>query len=393
MSHLLLALVAACLLLVLYAYVGYPLLLLVVSWFRSRPVDRREAPFPVTFIITAHDEEQQIAEKLDNTLALDYPRDRLQILVASDGSTDRTDDIVRSYVGRGVQLVPVAERKGKENAQREAIARATGLVLVFSDAGTRLDPGGLRKIVRSFSDPSVGCVSSEDRVLSRDGRAESEGLYVRYEMALRRLESRVGSLVGLSGSLFAARHAVCQDWAVDLPSDFNTVAACVRRGFRSVSDPEALGYYLAVPSQEREFRRKVRTVLRGMTAFFANRDLWNPLRYGLFSWQTLSHKLGRWLVPLWLILAFVLSAVGSAFSPAFRWILLIQAAGYAVAAAGILSRRLRANPLMRVLAFFVVVNAAISVAWWKLIRGERAVVWSPSRREPAAHRPPQRDAS
>jgi cellulose synthase/poly-beta-1,6-N-acetylglucosamine synthase-like glycosyltransferase len=373
-------------LMVIYAYAGYPLLLSVFARLRSLEVERSDVLLPVTFIITAHNEERQIEEKLENTLALEYPRDQLQILVASDGSTDRTDQIVAGYGARGVHLVPVKERLGKENAQREAIARARNEILVFSDAGTRLDPDGLRKIVRSFSDPTVGCVSSEDRVVSREGKVEGEGAYVRYEMALRRLESRAGSLVGLSGSLFAARREVCQDWAIDLPSDFNTVAASVRRGLRGVCDPEALGYYLAVPSQGREFRRKVRTALRGMAAFFANRDLWNPFRYGLFSWQIASHKLLRWMVPFWLVFALVVTIVGAISLSSMRWLLLAQAVGYGIAGTGIAFPRLQGNSIIRLLAFFVLVNAAIGVAWCKLFRGQRAVTWSPSQRESLAEK-------
>jgi cellulose synthase/poly-beta-1,6-N-acetylglucosamine synthase-like glycosyltransferase len=387
MTPVLTVLVFVCFAMVAYAYVGYPLLLLALTRVRELPLERAETEFPVTLIITAHNEEDQIEEKLENTLALDYPRDSLQIVVASDGSTDRTDEIVRSYADRGVELVPVTDRKGKENAQREAIGHARGDIIVFSDAGTRLDPDGVRMIVRSFADPQVGCVSSEDRVIGREGKIESEGVYVRYEMALRRLETRVCSLVGLSGSFFAARREVCQDWKIDIPSDFNTVAAAIRQGYRGVNDPAALGYYLAVSSQGREFRRKVRTVLRGMAAFFANRDLWNPFRYGLFTWEIVSHKLLRWAVPVWLILAFVLSIVGAFDSVFLRWLLVVQVFGYLVAALGIAFPVLHRIPPVKILSFFVLVNAAIVVAWVKLVRGERAVKWSPSKRERPAGEP------
>ena len=225
-------------------------------------------------------------------------------MVASDGSTDATNGIVEAYAERGVELLPVTNRGGKENAQKEAVQVARGEVLVFSDVATRLDPDGLAQIVANFADPAVGCVSSVDRVLGKDGRPGGEGAYVRYEMWLRALESQVHSLVGLSGSFFAARREVCRDFSADMQSDFRTLLNSMRLGLRGVSDPSAVGYYLDVADGRREFDRKVRTVLRGLTVFFRNLEFLNPLRYGFFSYQYFCHKLLRWLVPLFLLFAF-----------------------------------------------------------------------------------------
>ena len=159
----------------------------------------------VTLVITAHNEEKRIASKIENTLALTYPRERIQIIVASDGSTDGTNAIVAGRREEGIELLALRERGGKESAQKEAVAAARGDIIVFSDVATILDPWGLERIVSGFADPTVGCVSSEDRLIGKDGRPSGEGMYVRYEMWMRRLESRVNSLVGLSGSFFAAR--------------------------------------------------------------------------------------------------------------------------------------------------------------------------------------------
>lgn len=364
-----------------YSYLIYPLILRALLVFVGRrPVsDPGYAP-SVTFIITAHNEESSIGEKIENTLALDYPRDRIEILVASDGSTDRTDEIVSEYMDRRVRLIRVEERKGKENAQRRAIGDASGEILVFSDVATRLDPDGVSKIVRGFADPSVGCVSSEDRVIGPDGKVESEGVYVRYEMMLRRLESAVHSVVGLSGSFFAARAEICRNWAPNVPSDFNTVALAARAGLRGISDPDAVGYYGAVKEPSREFNRKVRTVLRGMAALFANRDLINPFRRPLFAFMMVSHKILRWLVPFFLVAAFIVSATGVPRSGFLTGMFIVQALVYLAALSGIVSGRANKILPIRIAAFFVLVNAAIVVAWANFLIGRRMMTWTPSKR-------------
>lgn len=180
---------------VFYAYAGYPLLLKALSIFRSRPV--RKGPFApnVSLIITAYNEEKRIEAKLKNALEQIYPKDKLEIIVASDCSSDDTDQIVLSYQSSGVRLVRAPERKGKENAQKHAVEKASGEILVFSDVATVLDPDGVKSIVKNFYDPTVGCVSSVDRFIDSDGKVSGEGAYVKYEMFLRGLESRVNSVV------------------------------------------------------------------------------------------------------------------------------------------------------------------------------------------------------
>lgn len=365
--------------LVFHAYFGYPLSLRLVGLFRDRPV--RKVPFlpSVTLIITACNEEKRIVPKMENTIILEYPRDRLQVLVASDGSTDRTNGIVAGYENEGVELLPMAERRGKENAQKEAVRRARGEILVFSDVATRLDKDGLMRIVSGFADPSVGCVSSEDRLIGQDGKPGGEGLYVRYEMWLRRLESRVGSLVGLSGSFFAARKEVCADFSEEMQSDFRTLLNSVRLGLRGVIDPEAVGYYTDIADEKKEFDRKVRTVLRGLTVFFRHPEFLNPVRYGFFSYQYACHKLLRWLVPFLLTAAFLASARLSLRSVPYLALFLAQSVFYAVGAAGAV-RGGACKGTWKIPVYFLKVNTSILVAWGKFLLGERVVMWTPSER-------------
>lgn len=373
---------------VIYTYFGYPLCLYSLSLFRRQKTARDESYCPkVTLIITVHNEEKRIKDKIKNTLALDYPRGNMEILFASDASTDGTDEIVKSH--ESLRLVRSPERKGKESAQKRAIEQAAGEILVFSDVATMLDKNGLRKIVANFADETIGCVSSEDKFVDSDGNPSGEGAYVRYEMLLRRLESRVNTLVGLSGSFFAARMEVCRDWAEDLQSDFNTVLNSVKLGLRGVLDPEALGYYANIADEKKEFDRKVRTVLRGLSVMARNLGLLNPISYGLFSWQLFSHKVCRWLVPLALLSALMSNAVIIRQSWFFQTTMALQIIFYALAL--LYSKPAKPAPdqnrhgnrgarFLQVPYYFVSVNVSILVAWLKYLRGERATFWEPSRR-------------
>ena len=363
-----------------YPVVGYPLTLLILSLFRRRSTIRKPFPGKASVIITAHNEELKIADKLDNTLSQDFPIERMEILVASDCSTDRTDDIVRSYADRGVVLVRPDRRGGKEYAQTCAVKEASGDVIVFSDVGTILDPDGISQIISNFADPLVGCVSSCDRFINPDGQVSGEGLYVRYEMLLRQLESRVNSLVGLSGSFFAARADVCAGIRPDTQSDFQTLLSSVRQGYRGVADPRSIGYYHELAAPRNELTRKMRTVLRGMTTLKENADLLNPFRHGIFAFQLFSHKLLRWLVPIFLFTSLLSSLMASSHSLFFGIIAVLQVAGYACAVLALVSTRLTSVGPMRLVRYGLISNLGILMAWMKLLQGEKIVYWEPSRR-------------
>lgn len=363
-----------------YSYCLYPLALIAVAGRRGRAAqagEHDEAAPSVSFIIAAHNEAAQIAEKLENTLTIGYAH--LEILVASDGSTDATDEIVERYADRGVVLIKIGMRQGKEFAQQRAIERSTGDVLVFSDVATRVSPDTVERIVAHFRDPGVGAVSSEDRFVTDDGETSGEGLYVRYEMMLRRLESRAGGLVGLSGSLFAARREVCARWDVKSPSDFNTAINCAVAGLRAVSASDVLGYYRALKDPALEYHRKVRTVTRGMTGLLRHWRVMNPLRYGFFGWQVASHKAMRWLVPVFLTVLLAASVALRELWP-YRLALAGQAVFYAVGLLAFALPRLRASALPRVVFYFCQANIAIVHAGLRVATGKHMHVWQPSER-------------
>ena len=363
-----------------YSYALYPLLL---SLWPARPAlaptTGAQMPVPtVTLVIACRNEARRLGHKLDNALAVEYPR--LEIVVASDASDDGSDDIVRSYAGRGVRLVRSPDRRGKEHAQGLAIGQTSGEIIVFSDAGTDLPPDSIRHLVENFRDPSVGAVSSEDRFITEDGRVVGEGAYVRYEMWLRRLESRRAGLVGLSGSFFGIRRSMAGAWNPSIPSDFACALYSVKSGKRAVSDPRVVGVYRDIKDPSKEFGRKVRTAVRGMTAVAVLREVLNPLRYGLFSFQVWSHKVMRWLVPAFMGLLLAASVMLLHGHPVYAWALAAQVLGYAIVLAAHLAPGLRAIAPVRLAYFFVQVNLALGRAGLEFLRGRRIVTWEPSAR-------------
>lgn len=365
---------------IFYTYFGYPILLMIISIFRDHKVKKGDITPRVSFIITAYNEEKRIRDKIENTLNQNYPGDKLEIIVASDHSTDRTDEIVKSYQSQGVKLVRAPERKGKENAQKYAVDIASGDILIFSDVATILKPDGISNIVKNFNDPTVGCVSSIDRFIDPRRKLSGEGAYVRYEMFLRNLETKVNTLVGLSGSFFAVRREVCKPWAIDLDSDFNTLLNAIRLGLRGVSDHESEGYYENIIDEKKEHDRKVRTVLRGITVVMRNLPLLNPLKYGLFSWQLFSHKLCRWLVPFAMILTFLSNVFLISLSALYLYIFILQFTFYIIAFSGIWTDFFLKKNILKIPSFFVLVNLSILNAWYRYVQGERMITWTPSQR-------------
>jgi len=259
------------------------------------------------------------------------------------------------------------------------VEQAKGDILVFSDVATILEEDALENIVSNFNDPTVACVSSEDRIISDDGTVTGENFYVRYEMFLRRLESKVNSLVGLSGSFFAARREVCQNWAEDLQSDFNTLLNSIKMGLRGISDPESIGYYKNVRSEGQEFNRKIRTVLRGISVFMSNKETLNPFKYGLFSLQILSHKLFRWLIPFALISAFLTNSF-LACQSFYASLFMLQITFYTLAIIAIKNKVLSSKKIFKIPFFFTIMNLSILLAWLKYAKREKAVFWQPSER-------------
>lgn len=363
-----------------YTFAFYPALLWLLSRRRADP--RLRAPITpfVSIIVTAHNEEDLIGAKVRNCLALDYPQDKREILVASDGSTDRTAAVAGSFGDRGVRLIDLPERRGKQFAQGKALEAAHGEMLVFTDAGVVLPPHSLKEILSNFADPSVGCVSSEDRVVQEKRGWVGERVYVQLEMWLRRMESRTGSLVTASGSFFAARRCVCENWHVDQTSDFFVPLHAIALGLRAVVDPASVGSYPVPQSQKSELHRKVRTIVNGLHVFFAHWRLLNPFRHGLVAWQLFSHKLCRWLTPFAMLALLVSSLALWRAGLFYRLCACLLVVGIAVGVLGLAAGRLTKWKPLRLAAYFLLGNAATVMAWSYFITGERFVTWQPTRR-------------
>ena len=361
-----------------YSYFLYPLMLRLVPKRQVKQDTNPDYQPRISLIVTAHNEEKRIVKKLANCLAIDYQE--LEIIVASDASIDDTDRIVQSYSEQGVMLSRAEERKGKEYAQLQAINAATGDVLVFSDVATDIPPEALKKMAAYFRDSMIGAVSSEDRFITRDGRVAGEGAYVKYEMWLRRLESERAGLVGLSGSFFAARKEVCQEWDIASPSDFNTALNCVSKGLAAVSAPDVLGYYQDVADRKKEYERKLRTIIRGLTALERHPQVLNPMRYGWFSFQLFSHKLMRWAVPWFMLLLFITSLLLASRDGVYGIVLAGQLAFYGAVLLAYFKPTLQTNRYIKVPFFFIQVNLAIAHATIRFLTGTRMTVWTPSKR-------------
>lgn len=364
-----------------YAYVGYPLLLAVVArlWGRevAIPADADGRLPAVTMIIPAHNERRRIDAKLRNTQGLAYPAGKLEVLFVSDGSTDGTVEAIRAQLDDRTRLHELEGRGGKAAALNAGLQLASHDIIVFSDASILLEPNAVMNIARPFTVPEVGCVSGEDRIAEVGG----EGLYGRYELFMRRLESRVHSIVGASGSFYAQRRELCRPFQAGYAPDFLSVLHTVERGYRAITQADAVGSMTALDDPAEEFTRKVRTILRGITTLAGHARLLNPFRFGFFAVEVASHKLARWLVPFFLVTMFVSSGVLATVSWFYLALFLAQMVFYGLAIGGLFAQNGLTRSLpARVAVYFTSVNAATLAAWIKFAAGTRQEIWSPSQR-------------
>ncbi len=311
-----------CLALVVYTYLGYGIILVFLVKFREwiRPPRTFPDPDPwpaVTLFITAYNEELVVDEKMHNCRALDYPADNLTILWVTDGSSDRTNELLRAYPEVRVLFDPL--RQGKTAAMNRGMQSVQTPFVVFTDANTLLNPEALKEIVRAFSDPKVGCVSGEKRVAAaqQDNAASGEGLYWKYESFLKRMDGRLKGVTGAAGELFALRTALFEPVSRDtLLDDFVMSLRVVLRGYKTAYCATAFASETASANIREEEKRKVRIAAGGLQSVARLTPLLNPFRFGLFSWQYLSHRVLRWtLTPVALFLLLPLNVMLVAMQP------------------------------------------------------------------------------
>ena len=371
-----------------YAYVGYPLLLTLISMIRPKPVHSRDWTPSVTVIIAAYNEERDLAAKLENTLALDYPKSQLEIIVTSDCSSDRTDQIARSYADRGVRLHRQEERLGKTAAQNAAVLKARGEIIVFSDATTHYQPDVLRLLTPSFADESVGCATG--RVIYQDVKDTSVGTgtqsYWNYEFFLKKHESNVCSLIGVCGCMYAVRKSAYVPLYHEACSDFIIATTMVEQGLRAVYIDEAVCMEEPNRHAKKELAARVRIISQTFSDLWRNRSVLNPLRSGFYAVQLWSHKVMRYLVPVLLIAVFVTSGFLAPRNVFYAALFVLQLAFYLAALVSWLLEK--AGMSVRLLAlpqYFVITNLASLIAFVKFVSGESYTRWEPHR-EPVALR-------
>lgn len=359
-----------------YTLGGYAACLLVLGLFLRKTRTRQPIEPSVSILIAVRGAEEIIEKKIKNCLELDYPRERVEIVVACDGPSPATAAIVESFADPRIRTISVP-RLGKAYALKAALDNSSGEIIVFTDASIQLAVNGLRAIVSNFADANVGCVSSEDVTLSSDGSAEP--LYISFDMMIRRLESRVKSLINASGSFFAARREICRNWNTEMSSDFLVPLRSIEAGLDVVLDREALGYVESVKVGQ-EFIRKVRTIVHGLDVLFSCRQLLNPFKYGIVAWELASHKLFRWLLPFAFLTVLISNCLLWNAGALYRLALICQCIFYGAGLLALAVKPLQRLPPFKVAGFFLLGNVATLQAWRKFLQGERYVTWQPSNR-------------
>lgn len=376
------SIISVALLMILYIYIGYPLLILLLSRLFPRPVRQADITPMVSIIIAAHNEERDIEDKILNTLSLEYPVSKLEIIVASDCSMDRTDEIVRSFADRGVILHRCETRFGKNMAQFTAATGARGDILLFSDATTMYEPDVIEKIVRNFADPEVGCVSGQLIYVDKSSSAVGTGCrsYWGYEKFIKDSESRLGSLIGVSGCLYAVRRSSQMRLAPDMIDDFVIATEIHLQGLRTIYEPEAVSVEDTNHKSKNEWAMRVRVIEQTINALSRYSIVLNPFTHGFFALQMFCHKLLRYTVPLWLAIIFIASAVSFSWSPLFMYLFLAQTAFYLVSALGyFLDKANMGGGVITIPYYFCLLNAAVCAAFIKFFNGDNHVLWDPVR--------------
>jgi cellulose synthase/poly-beta-1,6-N-acetylglucosamine synthase-like glycosyltransferase len=362
-----------------YIYVGYPVLVRWLARLMGKPVARALGKPRVTVVIAAYNEASSIRRKLDNVSGLQYPAELFDIVVASDASSDETDAIVKSYAPGRVRLVRVEGRKGKTACQNAAVLDATGEIVVFTDATTRIEPHALGALAANFADPSVGCAAGSLVYEAKGRNTTGEGgtAYWSYESTLRRAESDFSSLVGVSGCLYAVRRAAYRPIPPELISDFVIALRLHEQGLRTVLEPAAICYEETLDRAGHELSMRVRVAIRSINALVVERRLLNPLRHGRYAWQLWSHKALRYASPLFWIVALMTSGLLAA-DPLYLALFVLQMLVIAAGIGGFLLRTSGAGILAKPY-YFLLTNLASFLAILRYLKGERSVTWKPIR--------------
>lgn len=366
--------------LIVYPYLIYPLVVLLLGAVRPRRVRRGEQFPAVTILIPAYNEVGCIGATIRNKLEQGYPGEKLQIIVISDGSDDGTDDVVSRFEGEGVTLLRRTGREGKAAALNDAMKRATGDIIVFSDANTLFGPGALHRIVENFADPEVGYITGSLGFAGSGDTVSGAGVdaYMRYEDMLRGLETKAGSIIGVNGGVDAIRRSLYVNIPNHLITDFVLPLSVIAGGHRVVFDTSVTASEAPNEELSSEFRMRVRVALRALQGLAHMRCLLNPFRYPLTSFCIVSHKVLRYLGFAFMLAAFISNLALAGAGPLYQVLLALQFLAYGIALAGLarkLPRWLKKIGVMP--SYLLLSNAAFALATLRFLRGDTMAIWRP----------------
>ncbi|HEX9757361.1 MAG TPA: glycosyltransferase family 2 protein [Nitrospiria bacterium] len=371
--------------LILYVYVGYTLSIFLFSIFVRNPVKKNDKYEPtVTLLITAYNEEKDIGKKLENAEDLEYPPSKIEILVASDGSTDRTDQIVNEYRRKyeNIRLLRVEGRVGKTETQNQAVINAKGEIIVFSDATTEYRRDAIRKIVRNYADPTIGAVSGRYNYITKKGSAMGIAtiFFWKYENFIKSCQTRIKTITGCCGCIYSVRRDLYEPLKRDIISDLVEPLKILEKGYRIAFEKEAIAFETTTEGSSEEFKMRIRVITRGMNGILHMRALLNPFKYGFVSFQLISHKVLRWLVPLLMIALFILNwfLLGPWF---YNTTFYMQFSLYLLALAGwFIDKKGGKVRILSMPLYFCVVNIACLMGLFNILKGEKKSVWETVRK-------------
>lgn len=376
---------ALLLILILYTYFGYMLLVLILGKLRNKRVTKSEIRPKVALMIAAYNEEAGIKAKIENSLALTYPKELLRIVVVSDGSTDKTDEIVQSYSSEGIELIRVEGRVGKTEARNIAVSKVDEEIIVFSDGTTEFEANAIEMLVRNFSDPEVGMVSGQLKYQDKGETKMGAGqvLYWKYECAIKRAQTFMGTLTGSLGCMTAFRKAYYTSLPANIIEDFTEPLMFVQKGFRVVFEEEAVCYEETTTKTQNEWKMRVRVIRGGMTGMLFAKKILNPFKFPIASLQLISHKILRWLIPVFGILLFTVTCFGVALDSnnIFLGILFVlQLAFYLTALMALVLEQIGVhNKILGIPLYFIVVNSAALMALYKTLTSSLEATWETKR--------------
>ncbi len=368
------------LIIIFYIYLGYPILIYILSLIKNNKVKKDIYEPLVSLIIPAYNEENCIADSLQNKLTLNYQKDNLEIIVVSDGSTDRTEEIVAKFENDGIQLIKQNPRAGKTQALNRAVSMARGKIIIFSDANSMYHPEAIKALLKNFADPEVGYVTGQMKYVNPDGSMMGDGYtsYMKYENFLRERETLVGSIVGVDGGIDAVRKHLYKPMNPDQLPDLVLPLQVVYQGFRVVYEPQAILEESVLTSPKDEYRMRVRVSLRAFWAIKDMKSLLSIRKFRIFAVQLWSHKVLRYLASIFFILLYVTNFFLYNTHPFFTAFSILQNSFYLLSLiAFILDKTGNKVSKLSFALYFVLINIAAAHAFIKFLQGKRQILWTP----------------